>query len=74
MIGTFFKILAIFLRVGQIFCDHHYINPVLQTNGLSDFDDLVVNQEQIEAFIDPEQVRRHNNSFFFFDVYDCPQL
>ena len=40
-IGTFFlKILANFLGVGQIFCDHHYINPVLRTNGSSDFDDL----------------------------------
>ena len=42
-IGTFFMILVNFGGVGQIFCDHHYINPVLQMNGPSDFNDLVTN-------------------------------
>jgi len=36
-----------FFWVGQIFCDYHYINPVLWVNGSLDFDDLGTNQEQI---------------------------
>jgi hypothetical protein len=41
------KIFGAFFWVGQFFGDHNYINPVLQVNGLSDFDDFVTIQEKI---------------------------